>query len=47
MTRMVVDWQVEAADGKKYDAIFVATGKHQIIIVYNHTEPQIGHKTER
>jgi len=25
MTRMVVDWQVEAADGKKYDIIFVAT----------------------
>jgi len=27
MTQMVVEWQVESHDGKKYDVIFISTGK--------------------
>lgn len=31
MTRMVVDWHVESADGKRYDVIFVATDDGRLL----------------
>lgn len=46
MTRMVVDWQVEAADGKKYDIIFVATGKNRVIVGYEYSGSMIVYKID-